>query len=80
MSKMSLPMSANRVRSCRRKERRTLWAPASASLRDARAAALGYGQDELTVGQVEKEVPAEVLAQKEGPLLGAGGAKEEAFA
>jgi hypothetical protein len=34
---------------------------------------LGDGPDELTMGQVEKEVPAEVLPQKEGPLLGAGG-------
>lgn len=63
MPKMSLPMSANRLRSCRRKERRTLGRP-----------------DELTMGQVEKEVPAEVLPQKEGPLLGAGGAEVEALA
>jgi len=31
---------------------------------------LGYGPDELTVGEGEKEVPAEVLPQKEGPLFG----------
>jgi hypothetical protein len=32
------------------------------------------------VGQVEKEVPAEVLPQKEDPLLCAGGAEEKALA
>lgn len=41
---------------------------------------LGYGPDELAVGQVEKEVPAEVLPQKEGPLLGAGRTEKEALA
>jgi hypothetical protein len=37
---------------------------------------LWNGPDELTVGQVEKEVPAEVLPQKQGLLLGARGAEE----
>ena len=37
-----------------------------------------YGPDELAVGQVAKEVPAEVHPQKEGPLLGAGRAEKEA--
>jgi hypothetical protein len=32
------------------------------------------------VGQVEKEVPAKVLPQNEGPLLGAGWAEKEVLA
>jgi hypothetical protein len=34
-----------------------------------------YGPDELTVGQGEQQVPAEILAEQEGPFLGAGGAE-----
>ena len=39
---------------------------------------LGNGPDELTVGQVENQVSAEALPQKEGALLGAGGAEKRA--